>query len=80
MKLVTKPGDVHFVEFAQSQRSQYPYLITSWNIGEVSSPQGAEAIQQCKKQNVQQIKRSQRRLFCARERQYRKAFNFIPGL
>lgn len=51
--LVTKPGAVHFVEFALSQRSQYPYHITSWNIGGVHSSQGAEAIQQCKKQNAQ---------------------------
>lgn len=53
MKLATKPGEVHFVEFALSQRSQYPYIITSWNIGEVPSSQGAEAIQQCKRQNAQ---------------------------
>jgi len=53
MKLVAKPGGVHFVEFALLQRSQYPYIITNWNISEVPSTQGAEAIQQCKRQSAQ---------------------------
>jgi hypothetical protein len=53
MKLVTVPGGIHFVEFALSQRSQYPYIITNWSIREVASAQGADAIKQCKKQNAE---------------------------